>query len=149
MDFIKLIILVFFIILIINSFLNLFLKKNEIKNFFFSLIPAYLLIYILIDINGRFNFTKVSMIFFSCSIITFVLLTNLYRSVTLEILIYIYKRNKIEKKKVLKKFEVKKFITNRINNIYLSNIYNKKKGLNFQGKILLFLYKISKKIYNR
>jgi hypothetical protein len=149
MDVIKLIILIFFIILLINSSLNFFYRKKEIKNFFFTLVPTYLLVYMFNYFDGSLNLINMNMIFISCSIIFFVLLTNLYRSVTLEILIYISKNNKISKKKVLKEFDVKNFIINRINNINASGIYTRKNGLNLQGKILLTLYKISKKIYNR
>jgi len=149
MNIIKLIILIFFITTLINSFLNFFNKNKEIKNFFFSLIPVYLLICIFNFFGGSLSLIKLNMLFISCSIIFFVLITNIYRSVTLEILMYISKKNKIEQKKLLKKFDVKKFITGRINNIYSSNIYIKKKGLNLQGKVLLTLYKISKIIYNR
>ena len=76
-------------------------------------------------------------------------LTNLYRSITLEILFFIYKKRKVKKLDLVKKFDVNKMINKRIKNIYSSKIFTRKHRPSFQGKMLLLLYEYSKKIYKR
>lgn len=139
----------FLSILFVLSFLNYFFKKNEIKNLFLSIIPVYLITFIYNIIYFKFTNLENTIIFFSTLVIFFVFLANLYRAVTIDILLFIYIKKGENKKKLLDKYNVNNFLKRRLNNIYSSKIYLKNRGLNNSGKVLVFLYELSRKIYNK
>ena len=139
----------FLSILFVLSFLNYIFKKNEIKNLFLSIIPVYLITFIYNIIYFKFTNLENTIIFFSTLVIFFVFLANLYRAVTIDILLFIYIKKGENKKKLLDKYDVNNFLKRRLNNIYSSKIYLKNRGLNNSGKVLVFLYELSRKIYNK
>ena len=139
----------FLSILFVLSFLNYFFKKNEIKNLFLSIIPVYLITFIYNIIYFKFTNLENTIIFFSTLVIFFVFLANLYRAVTIDILLFIYIKKGENKKKLLDKYNVNNFLKRRLNNIYSSKIYLKNRGLNNSGKVLVFLFELSRKIYNK
>tara|TARA_B100001057_G_scaffold492037_1_gene583589 strand:+ start:407 stop:856 length:450 start_codon:yes stop_codon:yes gene_type:complete len=139
----------FFSILFVLSFLNFFFKKNEIKNLFLSIIPVYLITFTYNVNFFKFTHFENTIIFFSTLVIFFVFLANLYRAVTIDILLFIYIKKRENKKKLLNKYDVNNFLKRRLNNIYSSKIYLRDRGLDNSGKILVFLYELSKRVYNK